>query len=171
MDHNLIELLSNLSTITRLSLLVEDRYSSKSKSADHLLRCLTRSRVELENPHAPFLPLLKVLKLRRRTFSWGDFANIFYPDESEIRAQVLDGNSVSNLAPMALDIQDSRRWPLREVHVDIIPENPRNGVPCIDKEVLPRLVQATEAGIVLALRDHNTGNDLLQESIRYHASC
>ena len=75
MDKNLIDLLSNLSTVTRLSLQVNEKFSWGSvTNTDHLLRRLSRPRAgELETPYAPFLPLLKVLKLRRRSFSWADF--------------------------------------------------------------------------------------------------
>jgi len=57
----------------------------------------------------------------------------------------------SSLARVAMY---SRRRPLREVHVDIIFEKERNGVPGIDKEVFPRLVHTTQTGIVVALRDY-----------------
>ena len=70
-----------------------------------------------------------------------------------------------------MDSQDNRRRPLHEVCVDIIYKNPCDGgVPyIIDKEVLPRLIRVTQGGIILALRGYNMRNDLLQESIRYHA--
>jgi len=83
-----------------------------------------------------------ILKLRRRTFSWGDLAKIFYADDSETLAQVLNIDAESNLAPVAMDSQDNGR-PLQEVCVDTIGENLYDGVPCINKEVLPRLIRAT----------------------------